>query len=108
MDPGNADALVEKQQIFNNNATASIEAGFLKYLVEGWFSIVGPKGMGTKQVKRIHSAIATAFATPEVKEAMVKQGNSINVSSPEAALLHFKSELVKYAALVKRAGVVAQ
>jgi tripartite-type tricarboxylate transporter receptor subunit TctC len=83
-------------------------AGFPKYLVEGWFAIAGPKGMSAEQVKRIHSAVVTAFATPEVKDAMARQGNSINVSSPEAALLHFKSELVKYAALVKRAGVVAQ
>ena len=86
----------------------SAEAGFPKYLVEGWFSMVGPKGLSADQVKRIHAALVTAFATPEVKEAMARQGNSINVGSPEAALTHFKSELVKYAALVKRAGVVAQ
>ena len=57
---------------------------------------------------RIHSAITQAFASAEVKEAMAKQGNSINISSPQAALTYFKSETVKYAALVKRAGVVAQ
>ncbi len=86
----------------------SAEAGFPKYLVEGWFAIAGPKGMSADQVKRIHSAVVTAFATPEVKDAMDRQGNSINVSTPGAALGHFKSELVKYAALVKRAGVIAQ
>jgi tripartite-type tricarboxylate transporter receptor subunit TctC len=86
----------------------SAEAGFPKYLVEGWFAIVGPKGMGTDQVQRIHSAIVTAFATPEVKEAMARQGNSINISSPEAAVAHFRLELVRYAALVKRAGVTPQ
>ena len=86
----------------------SAEAGCPGYLVEGWFAMVGPKGMSADQVKRIHAAITTAFATTEVKEAMARQGNSIKVSSPEAALAHFKFELVKYAALVKRSGVVAQ
>jgi tripartite-type tricarboxylate transporter receptor subunit TctC len=86
----------------------SAEAGFPKYLVEGWFAAVGPKGLSADQVKRLHTAFATAFATPEVKEAMAKQGNTINVTSPEAALTHFKTELVKYAALVKKAGVVPQ
>ncbi len=86
----------------------SAEAGFPKYLVEGWIAAVGPKGLSADQVKRIQAAFATAFATPEVKEAMAKQGNSINISSPEAALAHFKTELVKYAALVKKAGVVPQ
>jgi tripartite-type tricarboxylate transporter receptor subunit TctC len=52
--------------------------------------------------------VLTAFSTPEVKEAMAKQGNTINISTPEFAASHFKSELVKYAALVKKAGVMPQ
>lgn len=86
----------------------SAEAGYPGYLVEGWIAVVGPKGLPPEQVKRIHDAFVTAFASAEVKEAMAKQGNTINISTPEFALAHFKSELVKYAALVKKAGVVAQ
>jgi tripartite-type tricarboxylate transporter receptor subunit TctC len=86
----------------------SAEAGFPKYLVDGWTAVVGPKGLTADQVKRINGALATAFATPEVKEAMARQGNVINISTPEAALAHFKTELVRYAALVKKAGVEPQ
>lgn len=86
----------------------SAEQGYPGYLVEGWIAVVGPKGLPADQVKRIHNAVATAFATAEVKEAMAKQGNTINISTPEFALAHFKSELVKYAGLVKKAGVVPQ
>ena len=86
----------------------SAEQGCPGYLVEGWIAVVGPKGLPADQVKRIHNAVATAFATAEVKEAMAKQGNTINISTPEFALAHFKSELVKYAGLVKKAGVVPQ
>ena len=86
----------------------SAEGGFPKYLVEGWIAAVGPKGLGADQVKRIHGAFATAFATTEVKDAMAKQGNTIAISTPDAALAHFKTELVKYAALVKKAGVEPQ
>ena len=43
--------------------------------------MVGPKGLPADQVKRIHNAVATAFATAEVKEAMAKQGNTINYGS---------------------------
>ena len=82
------------------------EQGYPKYLVEGWIAVIGPKGMPADMVKRINAAFVTAFATPEVKEAMSKQGNTINISTPEFAAAHFKSELVKYAALVKKAGVV--
>jgi tripartite-type tricarboxylate transporter receptor subunit TctC len=88
-------------------ATA-VEQGYPNYLVEGWFAVIGPKNLPAAQVGRIHDAFVSAFATPEVREAMGKQGNSINISTPEFALAHFRSELLKYAALVKRAGVVPQ
>jgi tripartite-type tricarboxylate transporter receptor subunit TctC len=88
-------------------ATAK-EQGYPAYLVEGWFAVVGPKGLPADQVKRINTALVTAFATADVKDAMARQGNTINVSTPEFAQAHFKSELVKYAALVKKSGVVAQ
>lgn len=60
--------------------------------------MVGPKGLSAEQVKRINAAFVTAFSTPEVKEAMAKQGNTLHISTPEFALAHFKPELVKYAA----------
>lgn len=84
------------------------EQGYPGYLVEGWFAVVGPKGLPAEQVRRINAAFAAAFNTPEVRESMARQGNSINVSTPEFALAHFRSEMVKYAALVKKAGVVPQ
>ena len=88
-------------------ATAA-EGGVPRYLVDGWFAAVGPKGMSAELVKRVHTALVTAFSTDEVKDAMAKQGNTIQISTPEAAGVQFRSEMVKYAALVKKAGVVAQ
>lgn len=87
---------------------SSAEAGVPKYLVEGWIAAVGPKGMAPDLVKRLNAALVTTFNTPEVKEAMAKQGNTISISTPEFAQKHFKDELVKYAAIVKKAGVVPQ
>jgi tripartite-type tricarboxylate transporter receptor subunit TctC len=77
-------------------------------LVEGWIGVVGPKGLPIEVVKRVHTAFTAAFATAEVKEAMAKQGNTINITTPEVAAAHFKSELSRYAVLVKKAGVVPQ
>jgi tripartite-type tricarboxylate transporter receptor subunit TctC len=59
-------------------------------------------------VKRINAALIAAFADPAVKEAMAKQGNIINISTPEVAQQYFKTELVKYAKLVKKAGIELQ
>jgi len=84
------------------------EQGLPNYLVEGWFAVIGPAKMQPADVKRIHDAFATAFAAPEVKEAMAKQGNTIDVSTPEYANSFFRSELTKYAKLVKKAGLELQ
>ncbi|MBK8070767.1 MAG: tripartite tricarboxylate transporter substrate binding protein [Ramlibacter sp.] len=86
----------------------SVEAGFPFYQVEGWFAVVGPKGLPAEQVRRIHAAFTTAFASPEVKEAMAKQGNLIKITSPEAAKDFFATELKRYARIVKIAGVTPQ
>ena len=56
----------------------------------------------------MHDAVVAAFADPAVKEAMAKQGNVINVSRPTRRMPFFRSELAKYAQLVKKAGVELQ
>jgi tripartite-type tricarboxylate transporter receptor subunit TctC len=85
-----------------------VEQGLPGYLVEGWFGFIGPKGLPAADVKRLHDAVAVAFAAPEVTEAMAKQGNTINVSTTEYAQQFFRSEMAKYAKLVKKAGIELQ
>jgi tripartite-type tricarboxylate transporter receptor subunit TctC len=84
------------------------EQGLPSYVVEAWFGVLGPKGMAAADVKRVNEAIATAFADPAVKEAMARQGNTIQVSTPEFAREYFRSEKDKYAKLVKKAGIELQ
>jgi tripartite-type tricarboxylate transporter receptor subunit TctC len=85
-----------------------VEQGMPGYLVEGWFAMIGPAKLSAAEVNRINAAVAAAFATPEVTEIMAKQGNTINVSTPEYAAQFFPSELAKYAKLVKKAGIELQ
>jgi len=81
------------------------EQGLPNYDVEGWFAVVGPAKLPAAEASRIHGAFVAAFAAPEVQEAMSKQGNVIKPSSPQAAVEMFRSELAKYARVVKAAGV---
>lgn len=81
------------------------EQGLTNFSVEAWFAVIGPKGMSAAGVKKAHDALVTAFADPAVKEAMAKQGNTIAISTTEQAQTAFRSELAKYAALVKKVGL---
>ncbi len=85
-----------------------VEQGMPGYVVEAWFAVIGPKNLSTAEVKRINAAVVQAFADPTVREAMAKQGNVINVGSPEEAQAYFKSETARYAKLVKKAGIELQ
>lgn len=84
------------------------EQGFPDVDVAGWFAVIGPKGLPAAQVRRLHDAVAAAFADPEVKAAMARQDNFINPSTPEAAAQFFRSEQERYARLVKKAGITLE
>ena len=84
------------------------EQGMPNYIVEGWFAVIGPAKLPEADVKRINAAVATAFASPDVKDAMDKQGNSISVSTPDYAAHFIRSEMAKYAAIVKKIGLEPQ
>lgn len=85
-----------------------VEQGLAHYVVEAWFAVIGPKGLPAAEVRRVNAAVAAAFADPAVKDAMAKQGNVIQVGTPEQAQQHFRSEMAKYARLVKKAGIEQQ
>ncbi|OUM01209.1 Bug family tripartite tricarboxylate transporter substrate binding protein [Variovorax sp. JS1663] len=81
------------------------EQGLPDYDVEGWFAVVGPAKMPPAEVKRVHDAFVRAFQSPDVVDAMNKQGNVVKPTSPEDAAKFFKSEAARYAALAKKANV---
>jgi tripartite-type tricarboxylate transporter receptor subunit TctC len=85
-----------------------VEQGLPNYVVEAWFAVVGPKGLSAAEVQRVHAAVVSAFADPTVKEAMAKMGNVIHVAPSDQAMPFFRSEMAKYAKLVKKAGVELQ
>ena len=85
-----------------------VEQGLAGYVVDAWFAVIGPKGMAAADVKRVHDALVAAFADPAVAEAMARQGNVISVGSSDSAQQYFRTELAKYARLVKKAGIEQQ
>ncbi|MBC5784074.1 tripartite tricarboxylate transporter substrate binding protein [Ramlibacter sp. USB13] len=84
------------------------EQGLSNFSADAWFAVIGPKGLSAANVKKAHDAVVAAFNDPAVKEAMAKQGNTINVSTTEQANAMFRSELQRFATLVKKVGLEPQ
>ena len=85
-----------------------VEQGLPGVVIDAWFAVIGPKGMAPANVQRIHAGVVAAFAVPEVREMMARQGNVIDVGTPEQAHSFFRSEMARFAALVKKAGIELQ
>ncbi len=85
-----------------------VEQGLPNYVVEAWFAVIAPKNLPPAEVQRVHAAVTAAFADPAVKEAMDKQGNVINVAPADKAMPFFRSEMARFAQMVKKAGVELQ
>lgn len=98
----------DKRTITLPDVPTFVEQGLPGYVMEAWFAVLGPKGMGPASIKKVHDALVQAFNDAGVREAMAKQGNTINVSSTEQAQKGFRTELAKYAALVKKAGITPE
>ena len=84
------------------------EQGLTNFSADAWLGVIGPKGLSPALVKRTHDAVVAAFNDPGVRDAMAKQGNVINVSTPEQAQAMFRSELVRFGNLVKKVGLEPQ
>jgi tripartite-type tricarboxylate transporter receptor subunit TctC len=85
-----------------------VEQGLPTYVIDAWFGVLGPKGMSAATVKKVNDALVQAFNDPAVKETMAKQGNTIAISTPEHAQRIFRSEMERFAALVKKVGIEPQ
>lgn len=81
------------------------EQGLSDYDMAGWFAAVGPAGLPDAKVKEIYASFRQAFNDPAVQASMEAQGNTIQLMPPEETAMYFRSELKKYAAVVKNAGI---
>jgi tripartite-type tricarboxylate transporter receptor subunit TctC len=81
------------------------EQGLADYEIGGWFAAAGPAKLAQADVRRIYDALDRAFNSPEVKQAMATQNNRIVLMPPEQTVAYFRSEMAKYASVVKGAGL---
>ena len=82
------------------------ELGYKGFEISSWQGIVAPAGTPKSVVNRIYQESAKALKMPDVIEKLAKQGgNEIVASQPEAFAKVVQEELVKYAKIIKDAGI---
>jgi tripartite-type tricarboxylate transporter receptor subunit TctC len=81
------------------------EAGVPGFVVDNWYGIVGPRAMPRSIVTKLHSGINSALESQDVKARLAPLGIfPFLLPTPEAFGDYLKSEIAKYAKVVKDSG----
>jgi tripartite-type tricarboxylate transporter receptor subunit TctC len=83
------------------------EAGVPGYDLSVWFGILAPAGTPRDIVQRLNAEIRRILNSPEVKERILKQGVEVQTGTPEQFDGFVKSEVARWAKVIKDAGIKA-
>jgi tripartite-type tricarboxylate transporter receptor subunit TctC len=81
------------------------EAGYAAAESSSWQGIVTRAGAGSAVVSRMHADLVKVLAIPEVRNAIVNQGNDIAAGTPQEFSAYIRAEMEKWAKVIKAAGV---
>ena len=84
------------------------EAGIPGYEVAPWFGIVGPAGLPREIVAKLNGAVTAALKSPEVLQRFQALGYEPLGGTPGELAATIKTDIVKYAKVVRSAGIKPQ
>jgi tripartite-type tricarboxylate transporter receptor subunit TctC len=82
-----------------------IDAGYPDFDLSAWYALYAPSGTPPGIIALLNADLAKILAMPDVKELLAKQGLEASPSTPEALGDELKSDIAKYAKLLRDADV---
>jgi len=81
------------------------ESGYPGFETRTWYGLFGPAGMPADIVRKLHADVERALRIPDIANGLVAQGWDITASTPEQFSAVLQSELERWTAVVRRAGI---
>ena len=81
------------------------ESGLKGYEIVGWNGLFVPAGTPPAIVNKLHAAVVKALALPDVRERLTTMGADGIGNTPQQFTAFIKAEIVKWAKVVKDAGI---
>ena len=81
------------------------EAGVPGYELAVWFGVLAPAGTPREIINRLNAEIVKALNSADIKDRFAKQGVEVKTSTPEQFAEFLKSEVARWAKVVKEAGI---
>jgi tripartite-type tricarboxylate transporter receptor subunit TctC len=82
-----------------------VEAGLAGYEVSGWYGLVGPAKMPRAIVARLNGELNRMLQDPAAREILAREGADPLAGTPEAFGKTLADDIVKWAKVVKAAGL---
>lgn len=80
------------------------ESGFPGYEAATWYGVLAPTGTAAATISKINADIAAVLSHPELRQRMSSQGAEPAPSTPEEFAAYIKTEVTKWAKVVKDSG----
>ena len=84
------------------------ESGFPGFEATAWYGVLAPAGTPKPVVIRLHDEIVRVLKMPDVKERLENVGFELVGGTPEAFGAYIKTEIQKWAKVVKASGIKAE
>jgi len=81
------------------------ETGVKGYEASTWYGVLAPAKTPRAVVERLHGEIVKMLAAPDTRERLTAQGFEPVGSTPEEFAAYIKSEIAKWAKVIREAGV---
>ena len=84
------------------------ESGFKGFSIATWYGVLAPSGLPADLTSRIQRDIARVVGQPETRERLIGMGVDISASTPDAFAAFLRSEVARYAKIIKEANLKAE
>ena len=97
----------QRSQVMRDLPTV-MESGVPGFSVTGWYGILVPSGTPAPVVNTLHDALVKALNAKDVSERLSNEAAMLVGSTPQQFAERLKSEIDKWAAVIKKSGVRAE
>jgi len=97
-------AVTTPQRLPSNPELPAMAEALPGFEVVGWYGVIGPAGLPQPIVARLHEELVKILNEPQMRERIVADGSEPVGSTPEEFRRFMRSDLDKWAKLVKESG----